>query len=59
MQKIEKTIQKIGGKSYGILLPKFWIDALGMKEGTKIILLVSETEINIRLHHDEDYACPF
>ena len=59
MQRIEKTIQKIGGKSYGILLPKSWIDKLGMKEGTRIVLLVSETEINIRLHHDEDYQCPF
>lgn len=59
MYTIEKTIQKIGGKCFGIILPKSWINNLGMKKGTRLVLVVSETEIVIKLHNDEYYSCPF
>ncbi|WP_179364916.1 AbrB/MazE/SpoVT family DNA-binding domain-containing protein [Nitrosarchaeum sp. AC2] len=49
----------IGGKSLGIILPKNWIDRLGMKKGTKLVLIISETEIVIKLHNEEYYSCPF
>ncbi|QLH11004.1 hypothetical protein DSQ20_05620 [Nitrosarchaeum sp. AC2] len=59
MYIIEKKIQMIGGKSLGIILPKNWIDRLGMKKGTKLVLIISETEIVIKLHNEEYYSCPF
>lgn len=59
MYTIDKTVQKIGGKSLGIILPKTWLDKLGMKKGTKLVLVVSETEIIIKLHNEEYYSCPF
>lgn len=59
MYTLEKSIQNIGGKCFGIILPKIWIKKLGMKKGTKIILIVSETDIVIKLHNEEYYSCPF
>jgi phosphate uptake regulator len=56
---IEKTIQQIGGKSLGVLIPKKWAHRLGIKKGTKIILVETETYIEIKLSNNEYYRYPF